>query len=473
LGTALGDTGKEKIMKVCLVRCPCINLPYPPPIGLAYISAFLKSAGHEVSIFDLNVEVFHAIDEEKKKKYSCHEITDLLRLADDIFLDYGSLIDSYVDKILEKQPRIVGFSVWDTNVVFTLKLARKIKNADKSIIIVLGGPECFPKWSGESLSREDCVDVVIYGEGEAAMRELADYVDLTGRVGLHKGMIINKGFHTFNGGQREPLMNLDDMPFPDFSGFSLDKYMGQGLPILFNRGCPRKCTYCSVPGTTPQYRWRSAVSIFEEIRHQLSLHPGIRRPFLSSSPALNSNLRELSKLCDLIIDSGIKVEWSGFAIIDKNMDLGLLNKMKKAGCGCLNFGLESGSQKIVDKMAKYYKLEDAEKNIRDAYSVGIETVVNFIIGFPGEEEDDFQQTLDFISRSRHYISSIGSAEVCWIGMYSRCYDHPEEFGVTIHAPGHDWSSQDNNHQIRQERKKKFKAFLDLNGFSIAFPRLPE
>jgi len=206
------------------------------------------------------------------------------------------------------------------------------------------------------------------------------------------------------------------------------------------------------------------------MKYQIHKYPHIGS-FHSDSPALNCNLIELSKLCDLIIDDGFKIRWSGFAVIDKGMDLALLEKMKQAGCFGLNFGIESGSQNVIDKMRKGFRIKDAEQNIRDAFGIGVEVVANFIIGFPGESEEDFRQTLDFISRNLQYISYIGSMSVCWIQPYMYIYDHAAEFDVTINSGSHDWFCKENDYQLRKTREVKFRDFVNSLCIGKSYPKL--
>ena len=457
-------------MKVALVRCPCIHLPYPPSVGLAYINSALKKAGHEIFIFDLNIEVFHAVDDSSKKKWAGPDVTNLSDLGEEIFHKHSQLFKEYVKRMLGAGVTVIGFSVWDSNVSLSLKIAQEIKQLEPNIKVIFGGPECFPKWSGDSLIKNDCVDVVVYGEAEETLTEVIDYLQLTGRIGLHSGTLVKKNGSIVDCGIREPVHDLDTLPFPDFDGFPLEKYMTKEMPILFNRGCSRKCAYCSLPGTTPRYRCRSAHSIYGELKYQINKYPHIDL-FPCHSPALNSNLKELSRLCDFIIHGGLKIHWSGFAVIDKHMDADLLKKMKAAGCSCLNFGIESGSQRIIDKMRKGFRVEDAVSNIRDAHSLGLDIVVNFIVGFPGEDEEDFKRTLDFISRNKEYISSVGSTASCWIGPYIWIYEHPEEFAIAKGYGQHDWSCKENNYQLRQIREHRLRELVDSLGIGNAYPQL--
>lgn len=459
-------------MKISLIRCPCINLPYPPPIGLGYISSFLKAAGHEVFIFDLNVEFFHQAQPEEKEKWSISNLEDLIILAKGMASRYNELIDYYVKKILNTQSRIIGFSVWDSNIFFSLRLAREIKRKDKDRVVVFGGPECFPRWSGRFLIQSQAVDAVVYGEGEETLREIASSLEKSGRIEFPSGAIIKKeNSRIIDCGPRQPIENLDTLPFPDFTGFPLDKYLTNKLPLTFNRGCPMRCTYCAAPGTIPKYRWRSAESIFEEIKYQLRKYSD-KDGFDSCSPALNFNLNEISKLCDFILKEKIEFEWSGYAIIDPRMSIGLLRKMKKAGCFGLNFGLENGSQRVIDGMRKGFQVKEAERVLRNAYSVGMEIVVNFIIGFPGETEEDFQENLEFISRNWDYISFVGSMDACWVEPYSYIYEHPDEFDIVIGSNAYNWHTIDggNTPQIRLDRKKRFEEFISTLGKKVSFPK---
>lgn len=457
-------------MKIALVRCPCINVPYPPPIGLAYLSSVLKAGGHEVSIFDLNVEIFHQVQSAKRKKWVIPDVNTLIELAKEIASENSGLVDYYAQEILKTEARIIGFSVFDSNIFFSLRMAREIKRKDKKRVIVFGGPECFPSWSGGYLIRETEVDAVVYGEGEETLLDIASSLENSGTIEFCPGTLIKDGFRIIDCGARQPIENLDTLPFPDFSMFPLDKYLTTELPIVFNRGCPRRCTYCSTPNLISRYRWRSAQFIYEEIKYQLQRYPRIDS-FLSHSPSLTSNIQELSKLCDLVIQDGLKFKWSGFASIDPAMSIDLLRKMRRAGCFGLNLGIESGSQKIVDRMQKGFQIEDAERILRDAHEVGLETVVNFIVGFPGETEEDFQETLNFVSRNWDYITYIGSMDTCWVEPYTHIFNHPEKFDVVIGSHPHEWQTVDqkNTLQIRKERKNKFEEFISSLGRKISRP----
>lgn len=461
-------------MKIALVRCPCINLPYPPPIGLAYITSFLKAAGQEVSIFDLNVEFFHRVHAAIKERWVTPDVSTLIELAKEVASDNSSVIDHYVREILKTEAVIIGFSAYDTNLFFSLRVAREIKRKDKNRIVVFGGPECFPLWSGRYLIQETVVDAVVYGEGEETMLDIVRSVEKSGTIEPCPGAITKDGPRVIDCGARPPIEDLDMLPFPDFSDFPLGKYLTTELPIVFNRGCPHRCAYCSTPSLIPRYRWRSAERIYAEMKYQLQKYPHIDY-FHSDSPSLSSNIRELSRLCDIIIQNTLKFKWSGFASIEPALDIELLRKMTRAGCFGLNLGIESGSQRVIDRMRKGFRIEAAERLLRDAHNAGLETVVNFIIGFPGETEEDFQATLQFISRNWEYIFYIGSMNTCWIDPYVYLFDHPEEFDIVIGSNAHEWKSSDgkNTLEVRKERMKRFQDHILSLGRKISRPEFAQ
>jgi len=213
-------------------------------------------------------------------------------------------------------------------------------------------------------------------------------------------------------------------------------------------------------------RFRSAENIYKEILYQIKGYPRLRK-FEIDDTALNLNLKELSELCDLIITSGLKIDWGGSAIIHPQMDYNLLAKMAQAGCSSLAYGLESGSQKVVDSIRKGFKIEEAERIIRDTYNTGIKVVLNIIIGFPNEAENDFRQTMEFIRRNRNYIFSIAPPSECWIGNTAYLHTHPEDFNVILKEGGEYWESADklNTHEERQRRIKIFNDFI----YSLRIP----
>lgn len=456
------------MLKIALVRPPCIE-PFPPDLGLAYISSFLKREGCGVSVFDINIDLYNRVPDKYKLRWRTTNEPELQELYQDICAEFPDFIDKTCRDIVNGGFNLIGFSVWRSNLQAALSLAEKIKILDKDIPIVFGGPHCYPLWGGNEIMSSANVDWVVYGEGELAFLEIIECLGDNAGFGLSRGGFIRDKGEVIDLGPGDIIHNLDSLPFPDYAAFNLGKYPNNELFIGFNRGCINKCYYCSTPGTLPAYRERSADSIFREILFHTSVHG--RRRFLSASPGLNYNLKVLDELCCRIISGGLDISWGGFAMV-RDMDASLLRNMRMSGCDNLVFGLESGSQRMLNKMNKLIKVEAAEKMLKDISSSGIDSVtVNFIIGFPGETEGEFAETLDFIQRNRKYIRNIGSRSNFWVEPYSEVYNFPARFGVNdfgdrLMRENHNWESIDGSSSmaVRERRKQRFERFLKDIGY---------
>jgi MoaA/NifB/PqqE/SkfB family radical SAM enzyme len=158
----------------------------------------------------------------------------------------------------------------------------------------------------------------------------------------------------------------------------------------------------------------------------------------------------------LIIDSKMEIHWQSFAMFRREMSYRIFKKMKKSGCDVLIFGLESGSDKVLKLMKKLTGVKTAEKNLSYAKKAGITSHVSFIVGFPGETEEDFKKTLDFIEKNKDNIGCVGSINVFRIENPSEVYNNPQKFGVIPSATNPRWwlkweDIYGSNFEIRKKR----------------------
>jgi anaerobic magnesium-protoporphyrin IX monomethyl ester cyclase len=451
-------------MKIALVLPPFLYKRCPL-IGLAYLSAYLKRKEFEVVIFDLNAEM--EIPHEGEERIWEDEF-----FVEKFLNERYSIFDSQAEKILNSGAEIIGFSMWATTKYTSLTLARMIKQKDKNRLIILGGPEC--SFDGGSFIKDEAVDIVVRGEGEETILAIAQIYKGHRDVDFCPGALLKINGEVIDCGYRTEIENLDSLPFPDFSGFLLERYyLAHTLPIMFNRGCLGYCVFCNTSVIWKRYRFRSAENIYKEIVYQIKNYPHIRR-FEIDDTALNLNPKELSKLSDLINVSGLKIEWGGSAIIHPLMDYNLLKNMAQAGCSFLAYGLESGSQKVIDTMRKGFRIEDAQRVIRDTHGAGIKVLLNIVIGFPNETEQDFVQTMNFIERNRKYINLIAFPSECYIGNNSYLHTHPAEFSVDL-SKRQGWESKDglNTHEERQRRINIFNDFVYSLGISLQISKIFE
>lgn len=439
-------------MKILLVIPPVVYRRQPN-IGVAYLSAYIKDKGYDVQVWDLNLEVSGINDGDDgfwAKKKNAIEFIKRRR----------SLFETWVQRILRYDPDIVGFNLWSTSREQALYLSRMIKKAAEKKLVVFGGPETV---LGDNLFRnEQSVDILVRGEGEEAFLEIIEKYKESGRVESCRGCFVRSDGVLIDCGVRPEIKDLDRLPFPDFSAFLSEGYLFKGhVPISFGRGCKWKCTFCTVENCWRRYRARSASSIFGEIKQRLD-EMDVKQ-FVNCDPALNQNLDMLSELCELIQSESLKIRWDGMAQVRPEMDVKYFKKMKEAGCVLLNYGVESGSRKVLGKMGKGYTPDQTRKVIKDTHAAGIDVVVNFIVGFPGETEEDFKKTLGFVESIKDYVLNVAYGHPCLVVPYNRLFRHPEEFSLKLNInDAYHWETVDgkNNSDVRENRVKEFNRFLN-------------
>jgi len=180
------------------------------------------------------------------------------------------------------------------------------------------------------------------------------------------------------------------------------------------------------------------------------------RGFQICDPGVTSDIDNLSNLCDLIISGNIKVDFHGYAQIKPGMTTGLLKKLKEAGFPSLGYGMESGSSRVLNKMRRPYTPELAEKVIKDTYHAGIEVILGFIVGFPDETEEDFQDTLNFIKRVKDCVKYVSSGHECTIIPGTYLDNYPQQFGII--RKGNLWET---NEVSMEKRRERVNIFNDL------------
>lgn len=467
------ERDKENKLKVALVQNPVWGI-FDPPVALAQLSSCLRQRGFQVRIFDLNIELYRVRKEEYKTIWAIeqssfwHNQNNALKF----FLNNNALIEEWVNKIIVFDPRVIGFSVNNASLYSTLEFARKIKQKKPEIKIILGGPMFLVPADIESIMGNDCIDIIVIGEGEETFAELTELLEKGTDVDLCKGIVYKKEGKIIKTDPRPLINNLDELPFLDFIDLPLDRYdppghLGRHISLMTSRGCIQNCVFCGPKVYWPGYRSMSSKRIYEEIKYHLQNNPEIEHiEFLDL--LFNGNMKTLNEFCELMILNPIKpgLRYHANVIIRPEMTPAVLSKMKKAGCHHLTYGIESGSQRVLDLMRKRYRIEDADKVLKYTYEAGIEVTCNFMFGFPGETEDDFQQTLDFLKRNGKYIAvAYPSRSYCTIEPHSYLEKHMEEFAMVPNNINNVyWESVDkkNHYPERLRRCEEFsKLALEL------------
>lgn len=336
-----------------------------PPLGLLYLASYLKEySEHAVTIIDCDAEG----------------------------LDYPDL----KQRISQHQPDIVGIQVLTFTLLDALKTAALVKNVLEGIPVVFGGPHVtiYPQ---ESLEYQD-VDYIVRGEGEASFKRMLDVINSEEMLLSINGIGFKKNGETVI--TKEPIFidNLDSLPFPDRTLLPYQKYyslLSKNFPIttmMTSRGCPYHCIFCERMGK--KFRAISAAKVIAEIEHCLKL--GIKEIFFHDD-TFTIDKKRVFEICSLISEKNLRFDWSARARVD-TASYDLLSAMKRAGCGRISFGVESGNPRILQNLKKGITLEQAVSAFRDAKKLKIKTLADFMIGSPGETRQDIMETFDFVKK---------------------------------------------------------------------------
>ncbi|MCX5713916.1 MAG: radical SAM protein [Candidatus Omnitrophica bacterium] len=426
------------------------------PIDIAYLAAYLKKHNHEVYARDFNCEL--SVRKDSDTWYWDNE-----EMQRGLFIQQNELVTQWVNDIVAFDPDVVGISTWTAQTFFSLSIARLIKERCPKTLVVIGGPQV--ALSSASCMQSTFVDYSVLGEGEITLREI---VESQARDDPIPGTKHRIGNVVIDGGMREQIQDLDSLPFPDYSSFDFIKYLYPHYPILFNRGCTWLCSFCSLRLNWRNFYSRSAENIFAEIKDCATRYPSIQS-FYSCDHSMNANIALLYRLCNLLIDDGTKRDFFGFGqVLNGMLDDDFLDKLAKAGFRDWGIGLQSGSDRILRSMKRPYTTALAERVFQAMNKRGMKIYTDFINGYPEETEEDFQQTLKFISRIRKYVDNITIHPVCFLGNNDLA-SNPKKYGIRVFENSTEWESEFNNPEIRKRRYKELIDHVSSLGICVRLP----
>lgn len=447
---------KTRNTKLALVLCP-EWAPEFPPFNLTRLSGISKSAGYETTIFDLNVRAYNEYvnDWAPNKKIpfrlwdpsaSWHWLGDTY--MKDIHPVLEPLLSSAVDEILAMNPQVVGFSMYYISEEPTKWMAQEIKRRKPDIKIAVGGSNVQKSW----FNIQPYYDYVVNGEGEQALLKILGEVELG--ISHESTQYIEQ--------PTEERININGLPMPDYESIDFSQYkMPNGVTTEFSRGCTAKCTFCEETHFW-RYRQRQAVDLVSEVEW-LYYNKGVD-VFWFIDSLVNGNLKELRAFCKAVEAKGLKINWTGYARCDGRMDLEYFKDLKAGGCIMLNYGVESGNQKVLDHMAKGVTIKEMEDNFRHGKEVGIYAATNWIVGFPTEEFNDFADSMTFLWRMRNMnINNVGAGVGYGLGPETIMGQNPHKFNLSWHKYQGHWITNDfskgGTHVM--SRVKSFHIFLDM------------
>ena len=369
-GYFLEEDPKEKL----------IMRPYPP-LGILYISAYLEQNNFSNLIYDST---------------------------------FGSM-PGLKDFLLNEQPDIIGIYtnlMTKLNVLKIISFVRQAKSLDHTKII-LGGPEIR---NHKEKFLQFGADVVVFGEGEDTMLEVVSAIAKnsdTGFAGIPGTAYLDSNKDVISNPERVLIKDINQLPFPARSKINLQQYFDtwkkyHGTSVInvsTMRGCPYSCKWCSRAVYGTSYRRRSPKLVADEIQYLKENYQFDMIWFVDDVFTINH--RWLREFVTEMQERNLTVPYEIITRADR-LNEDTVQLLKQSGCFRVWIGAESGSQKIIDAMDRRVKVDDVRKMIHLVKSYGIEAGTFIMLGYPGENETDIQETLHHLKTSNpdHYTITV-------------------------------------------------------------------
>lgn len=363
------------------------------PIGLAYVAAALREAGIPLKVID-------AFAEKPKQARRIDKFT-LMGLSD----------DEVVASLPEDAGLVFVFALNLTNHISAAGILRAVKAEYPQLpVVILENTQAVTAYSLENVMAEFLdlgADYVLTGEGELRAVELVQTLwkqDAHEKLNHLKGL----GSKSFFNPPGDPIQEIDKLPFPAWDLFPLENYWNlrfahgpqkddRYLPLLTSRGCPYPCRFCVVPYTNQQrWRARSAANVVDEIEFWVN-NFGVREFHIEDLDPTISDPR-IREMASLIIERSLQITWKIVAgtKVETIRSEETLDLMAQSGCRYISISPETGSPRVLKLMRKPFDLEHAVRLVKRMNQVGIRSQACFVLGFPGEEQEDLQMTWDMV-----------------------------------------------------------------------------
>lgn len=341
-----------------------------PPLGLCYLASIIKQEGFDVRIIDTQA--------------------------------VGLGLEETVRLIENLRPKYVGITATTMAIESASELARNIKALDSKIKVIIGGCHV-SSLPVETLQEYGFFDVGVVGEGENTIIELILALDNNVDLRTVRGIVSRQDGEVWLSGQRSRIKNLDNLPYPAFDllpeinrfyRLPTQSLVGKNsFSLVTSRGCPGKCSFCDKKVFGEYISMHSPEYIIEMLCILNKAHK-INNILFEDDNFMFSKQR-LRAFSDLFRKESLKVRWSALARVDY-VDKELLQIAKDSGCWQISYGIESGSQKILDFYHKGITLCQIKETIEMTKKIGLKIKCFFMWGNPTEDRDSIAETINFI-----------------------------------------------------------------------------
>ena len=379
-------------------------------LGIAYVASYLNSHGHDAWVYNADFlnrksflnqkNLFKGFDNYKK-----------------FFQDEeNELWKEVVEKIIEFEPEWVGYTSYTANVTAIDIISRKLRMQKPKIKQVIGGVHA--TLDPDILKKLKNIDFSIQREGEHAMFELVEGSDPKNISGVvsrgPEGLIYNF--------DADVIRNIDGLPFPErekFWGLTEEEKLTVDVSYICSiRGCPYRCNYCASPAhwKRDKTQYRSPSSLVSEMRYVKEKYWNRKRDYDYSASANAKSKNELiiednsavyfvddiftvhpqriKEILRMMIDQKLGMKWKCEARTD-HLDEEICQLMAKAGCIRVKLGFESGSDRILKMIEKDETTKEMRRGAKLLKNAGVPFTGYFMVGFPGETDDDVRETIKF------------------------------------------------------------------------------
>lgn len=359
-------------MKIILVFPTIIKsdygLPRTPPLGICYLGAVLRQAGHKVKLIDLRLP------------------------------DYRN--EYFIKTLKSFKPDIVGVSATSFGYLGGKEIFALTKQYFPKTITILGGPHA--AIGGMIAIKDKNLDMFAVGEGEDLILMLLDALEKKKSLKDISGLAYKdkKGKVQFN----PPRFNASDLnrvPFPRLDLLPLEKYKAAGiltLPIMTSRGCPYGCIYCvSWKTQGKMFRGRSPKNVVDEIESLVKKFNVTHFTILDDNFAFDKN--RAIEICHEINNRDLIIKWQcDQGIRADRTDFKVYQAMRQSGCTLVAIGVENPDPEVLQKMNKGETIDVIKKSIRAAKKAGLVVKAFFIVGCPGDNLKRVKKSIEFFKK---------------------------------------------------------------------------
>jgi radical SAM superfamily enzyme YgiQ (UPF0313 family) len=333
-------------------------------LGLAYLGAVAEKAGHQVTVIDCQAE----------------KLTP----------------EGFRNRITQTASDIIGVTATTLLYKSAMKLITIAKRIQPQAVTILGGSHG-TFWDENALKEYPSLDIVVRKEGELTFIELVEKIESKTSLASVLGITYRSGDKTVRNADRSFIDNLDSIPFPAHHLLPLENLKHNGkiiFPLVSSRGCVYWCDFCSTVRMFGRgYRMRSPNNVVDEMQLIHEKYGIDQVTFYDDAFSVDRN--RVVKICEELHARHLNLKWDCGTRVDM-VDRELLETMHNAGCFAVWLGVESGSETILGAMNKKIKIEQTKLAYKTAHQVGLMTIANVVLGFPGETEQTAIETIRLV-----------------------------------------------------------------------------